>query len=163
MPPASRHRPALALAALGFALALALPSGPAGAARARLTCARPTRPLVKADLGLVVKAPTASRQGPVLVCQYASAGAPQALLVRYETGVTHRSFVFGRSQFDQHAEPTAALAGLGTEAYTSRFTAGPLTETTVVARQGGLEVLVTSAAPQAGEVKLVRTLLRPSA
>ena len=108
---------------------------------------------VKSALGITVASPSATKNGPVTVCLFAS--TPE-LLVRFETNETASLFAVGRKSFGQHGEPTKTVNGLGTEAYSSSTGS---TSNTIVVLKNKTELLITANEPLAKLVALAKLIL----
>lgn len=136
--------------AAGAAGVLAGAGTAAAAAGPSCNLASPAR--VKSALGLTVKSPSVTRNGPVTVCLFASA---PPLLVRFETNETAALFAIGRKSFAQHSEPTKTVSGLGSQAYSSSIGS----TNTIVALTNKTELLITGNEPLAKLVALAKLIL----
>jgi hypothetical protein len=117
------------------------------------SCSLASPKLVKSALGITVKAPIVTRNGPVTVCLFTST---PSLLVRFETNETAAMFAAGRKGFSQHGEPTKTVNGLGTEAYSSSMGSR---SNTIVVLKGTVELLITGAEPLTKQEALAKLLL----
>jgi hypothetical protein len=115
----------------------------AGTAAANVpSCSLASAKIVKSALGITVRSPVVTRNGPVTVCEFASASP---LLVRFETHASPSLFALGRKGFGQHGEPTKTVSGLGTAAYSSTLAGGK--SNTIVVLKSTTELLITGSAP----------------
>jgi hypothetical protein len=110
---------------------------------------------VKAHLGVQAAEPRATTNGPVTVCAYAVGGNENGVIVRFQTGFSHSAFLTGRDGFTQSGQPTADVAGVGDEAYSSALA----DFNTLVARKGTVEILITAEASVDAERGLMLELL----
>jgi hypothetical protein len=115
--------------------------------------------LIKETLGLDVTAPTVQENGTVLVCTYQPVpGAIDTVLVRFETASSAEQFRDTRETYAEHEMQTQDYPGFADEAYTNTLAAAGLTTNTLVARQGPVEILVSSSASFAQEQALEQKL-----
>jgi hypothetical protein len=111
-------------------------------------CTLATAALVSQKLGFVLTGPNVDRGPAATICTYDNpSNQAQSATVQVTTGATAASFATGRRGFAGHGEIVADAAGLGDEAYSATLTVGNVTNTTLVARKGGNEVLITTTAP----------------
>ncbi len=128
-----------------------------GRAAAQPTCALVPASLVNSALGTDVGDPAQTINGIVTVCEFKGAKAGH-VTVRFQTGDDSASFAAGRAGFDSNGEPTKDVAGFADEAYSSTLGSGDLAINTLVARQGSVEILVSSEADLDAEKTLERQL-----
>ena len=99
---------------------------------------------VNAALGTSVGAPSSIVNGSVTVCTYKqSAGT---VIVRFDTDSSASKFAEAKAGFGSHGETAVTASGFGDEAYTSSLGAGNYTTSTIVARKGSTELLITGPA-----------------
>jgi hypothetical protein len=111
-------------------------------------CTVATAALVNEKLGFGVAGPNIDRGGAATVCTYDNlSDRSQAVTVQVQTQATPDSFAKGREGFATHGEPVTAVPGLGDEAYSASLSVANLTNSTLVARRGSVEVLVTATVP----------------
>ena len=131
--------------ALPGAAAAAGPSVPAGAGPA---CTVATAALVGAKLGFGLTGPNVDRGPAATICTYDNpANRAQSATVQITTGATAAGFAQTRGGFATHGETVSDVAGLGDEAYSATLSVANVTNTTLVARKGSTEVLITTTAP----------------
>lgn len=140
---------ALILAAAAVAV---LATGPAAFAKAKAkahapSCGLATPAMVNTALGTNVTAPKVTKQGSVLVCTYPEGALSDKALIRYETGMTAKTFAASESGFTQHGEPVTPATGYGSQAYSSTIGGGDYVTNTLVVLKGRTELLVTASAP----------------
>ncbi len=111
--------------------------------------------MVGSALGKTVGEPTMQDNPPVRLCYYGIGSNARAVLVRYQTGTSADYFAQARAGFESHGEKTADVAGVGDQAYSSLL--GSVS--TLVARKGGTEVLITAPASLDGERQLMLQIL----
>jgi hypothetical protein len=111
-------------------------------------CTVATAALVSEKLGFTLQGPNVDRGPAATVCTYDNPSMPlQAATIQVQTQATSEGFAKGRDGFATHGEPVTAVAGLGDEAYSASLTVTSTTNTTLVARRGPIEVLITTTAP----------------
>jgi hypothetical protein len=101
--------------------------------------------------------PNKTVSGIVTVCTYVSAKSG-TVLVRFQTKEDAAGFAVGRQGFESSGQKTTDVSGLGDQAFSSTLGGGTIAVTTVVARKGEVEVLVTSRAPVDKETALITTI-----
>lgn len=111
-------------------------------------CTVATAALVSEKLGFKLSAPNVDRGPAATVCTYDNPTVQsQSATVQLQYQVTPASFAQGREGFSSHGEQVAAVAGLGDEAYSASLSVANITNSTLVARKGSIEVLITTTAP----------------
>ena len=108
-------------------------------------CGSVTAAQVNAALGTLVGAPNINRSNPpVSVCTY-SGGTPfRTVIVRAQGGQDAAGFALEKEAFNRNGQTTTDVPGYGDEAYSSVLTAGSISVSTLVARKGDVEILITS-------------------
>jgi hypothetical protein len=120
----------------------------AAGAAAGPPCTVATSALVGGKLGFALTGPNVDRGPTATICTYDNPSTPaQAATVQITTGATPASFAKTRQGFAGHGEVMADVAGLGDQAYSATLAVANVTNTTLVARKGGTEVLITTTAP----------------
>jgi hypothetical protein len=119
------------------------------------SCALAPPSLIKSALGLDVGAPTSATNPPVVGCTYPG---ERSVIVRFQSGEDASSFTRGRQGFERTGQPTTDVAGFQDQAYTASTEFGDIVSTTLVARRGPVEILVTSTATLDQEKALLTTL-----
>jgi len=124
-------------------------SGPAApAAVAGPACTVATAALVTAKLGFALTGPNVDRGPAATICTYDNpSNQAQSATVQITTGASPASFATGRNGFAGHGEAVTDVSGLGEQAYSATLSVANVTNTTLVARQGSNEVLITTTAP----------------
>ena len=111
-------------------------------------CTVATAALVSEKLGYTLVGPNVDRGPAATICTYDNPSNPaQAATVQVSTGATPDTFAKGRSGFASHGEIVTDVPGLGEQAYSATLAVANVTNTTLVARKGSHEVLITTAAP----------------
>jgi len=127
------------------------------AAAAGPSCTVATAALVGAKLGFGLSGPNVDRGPAATICTYDNpANRARSATVQITAGATAASFAQTRSGFATHGETVSDVAGLGDEAYSATLSVANVTNTTLVARKGSTEVLITTTAP-AGRVPALMT------
>jgi hypothetical protein len=126
----------------------------AAAASSGPSCSLASAKRVKSTLGIAVGSPAVTKNGPVTICEFASASP---LLVRFETGESASMFAAGRKGFTKHGEPTKTIRGLGTAAYSSSLAGGK--SNTIVVLKNTTELLITGSEPLAKFEALAKLIL----
>lgn len=124
---------------------------------AQPTCALVSASLVNAALSADVGNPVQTVNSIVTVCEFSGQKAGH-VTVRFQTSEDAASFAVGRKGFDANGEPTRDVAGFADQAYSSTLGSGDLVLNTLVARQGSVEILVSSKADVDAEKTLERQL-----
>jgi hypothetical protein len=129
------------------------------AGSAALTCDLVPASMVNAALGTDLGNPTQSAGAGAVACEFQGAKAG-TVMIRIQKGDDAAAFATERKTFDTSGQPTQDYAGLGDEAYTSTKTMplGLPDVTTLVAREGSVEILVSSSASTAAEQALEQQL-----
>jgi hypothetical protein len=118
----------------------AAPTGP--------SCTVATAALVGGKLGFLLTGPNVDRGPAATICTYDNpSNQAQSATVQLTTGATPDSFAKTRTGFAGHGEVVADVAGLGDQAYSATLSVANVTNTTLVARKGTTEVLITTTAP----------------
>ena len=111
-------------------------------------CTVATAALVSEKLGFTLSGPNVDRGPAATVCTYDNPTVrSQSATVQLQDQATPASFAKGRDGFSSHGERVAAVGGLGDEAYSASLSVANITNTTLVARKGSTEVLITTTAP----------------
>ena len=99
-------------------------------------------------LGFALTGPNVDRGPAATICTYDNPSSQaQSATVQIMTGATPATFATGRRGFSGHGEVVADVPGLGDQAYSATLAVANITNTTLVARKGGIEVLITTTAP----------------
>jgi hypothetical protein len=124
------------------------PSALAGAADSTgPPCTVATAALVGSKLGFTLTGPNVDRGPAATICTYDNpSDRAQSATVQITSGATAAGFAQTRNGFAGHGEAVTDVAGLGDEAYSATLTMANVTNTTLVARKGSTEVLVTTTA-----------------
>ena len=107
-------------------------------------CSLVTPAEVNAALGTSVGAPSTVVNGTVTVCTYKQSTG--AVIVRFDTASSAAKFAEARAGFGSHGETAVTASGFGDEAYTSTLGSGSYVTSTIVARKGSTELLITGPA-----------------
>jgi len=111
-------------------------------------CTVATAALVSAKLGFTLTGPNLDHGPAATICTYDSpSNQSQSATVQITTGATPASFAKGRTGFAGHGETVSDIAGLGDQAFSATLSMANVTNTTLVARKGSNEVLITTTAP----------------
>jgi hypothetical protein len=111
-------------------------------------CAVATAALVSEKLGFPLTGPNVDRGPAATICTYDNpSNQAQSATVQLTTPATPASFAAGRKGFAGHGEVVTDVPGLGEEAYSATLAVANVTNTTLVARRGRDEVLITTTAP----------------
>ena len=122
-------------------------TGPSGGA-AGPPCTVATAALVSSKLGFSLTGPNLDRGPAATICTYDNpSDRAQSATVQITSGATPAGFAQTRKGFAGHGESVTDIPGLGDEAYSATLTMANVTNTTLVARKGSTEVLVTTTAP----------------
>jgi hypothetical protein len=111
-----------------------------------VTCAIVTVNEVNAALGTALSARHVdSSNPPATVCTYSGGTPSKTVIVRFQTGQDTYDFASGKATLDSDRQTTTDVGGYGDEAYTSVLSGpGGITVTTLVARKGDVEVLISA-------------------
>jgi len=123
------------------------------------SCGLAPASLVNSALGTDVGKQVHKSIGIATVCQFAGAKAGQ-VIVRFQTGEDAATFAAERKQFDANGQPTANVAGFTDGAFSSTLNTLGVAYNTLVARDGAIEILVSSKAGLDAEKALERQLFR---
>ena len=123
-------------------------------------CTVVTAALVSGKLGFDLTGPNLDRGPAATICTYDNpSDRAQSATVEITNGATAASFATGRNAFASHRETVTGVAGLGDEAYSASLSMANITNTTLVARKGSVEVLITTTAPAARVPALMTAVL----
>lgn len=101
--------------------------------------------VVRSALGTDVGPATRSGADSTAVCTFTTVATPaRTIIVRMQRGIDAAAFARTREGFTATGQPAQDLTGFFDAAFVSVLEAQPLTTTTLVARRGSDEVLVTS-------------------
>ena len=141
------------------AAASASPAAAGGAGSSPVTCDLVPASLVNSALGTDLGAPSQTTAGSATACEYKGAKAG-AVEIRIQTADTATIFAAERKTFDTTGQRTKDYPGFGDEAFTNvRHMPLSLPDVnTLVARQGSVEILVSSTASIAAERTLEQQL-----
>jgi hypothetical protein len=109
-------------------------------------CRLVTPAQIGAELGVDVAGPSASVHGTTTICTYTAANLSDSVIIGYDSAATTRSFTTDRAGLRRRGDKVGKILGLGDEAFYAVATTGGTTVTTVVARKGSEQVLVTGTA-----------------
>jgi hypothetical protein len=114
---------------------------------------------VNAVLGTDLAAPDQRPAGNAIACEFKGTKAG-AVEIRIQAGDDTAAFAAGRKAFDTSGQPTKDYTGFGDEAYINirHMPLGLPDVNTLVARQGSVEILVSSSASIAAERALEQQL-----
>jgi hypothetical protein len=111
-------------------------------------CTVATGALVSEKLGLSLTGPNLDQGPTATVCTYDNPSVrSESATIQLQYKATAASFAHTRTGFSGHGEQVADVPGLGDEAYRATLSIGNVTNTTLVARKGATEVLITTTAP----------------
>jgi hypothetical protein len=111
-------------------------------------CTVATAALVGSKLGFSLTGPNLDRGPAATICTYDNpSNRAQSATVQITSGATPAGFAQTRNGFAGHGETVTDLPGLGDQAYSATLSMANVTNTTLVARKGSTEVLVTTTAP----------------
>jgi hypothetical protein len=123
------------------------PSALAGAA-AGPPCTVATAALVSQKLGFTLSGPNVDRGPAATICTYDNpSSTAQSATVQITAQATPATFAASRNGFAGHGEVVSDIPGLGDQAYSATLSVANVTNTTLVARKGSNEVLITTTAP----------------
>jgi hypothetical protein len=116
--------------------------------------------LVSEKLGFALTGPNVDRAPAATLCTYDNPSSQaQSATIQIATAATAATFAQGRSGFSSHGEVVTDVPGLGDEAYSATLAVANVTSTTLVARRGRDEVLITTTAPTARVPALMAAIL----
>jgi hypothetical protein len=134
---------ALGPSTLGPSTSATMSAGPAGP-----QCTVATAALVGGKLGYALTGPNVDKGPAATICTYDNPSSQlQSATVQITAGATPASFTTGRNGFTGHGEVVADVPGVGDQAYSATLAVANVTNTTLVARKGSYEVLITTTAP----------------
>jgi hypothetical protein len=111
-------------------------------------CTVATAALVTDKLGFTLTGPNVDRGPTATICTYDNPSSrAQSATVQITAQATPASFATGRNGFASHGEVVKDVPGLGDQAYSATLSVANVTNTTLVARKGTNEVLITTTAP----------------
>jgi hypothetical protein len=123
-----------------------------------IRCAAIDGTLLTSVLGGSYGAPREIQTGPITVCGYTSPGALGAVTIRVDSSSDAARFAGAKAALVANKQVARVVKGLGDEAFSASLSAGGVTLTTVDARKGAMEILVSSGATLAKEKALVAKL-----
>jgi hypothetical protein len=134
---------------------------PGGAAAAPAPpCTIATAALVSGKLGFALTGPNVDRGPAATICTYDNPSSQaQSATVQITAQATPASFAAGRNGFAGHGEVVSDVSGLGDQAYSATLSVANVTNTTLVARKGSNEVLITTTAPTGAVPGLMAAIL----
>ena len=110
-----------------------------------VTCAIVGVAEVNAALGTAVTARHLDTNPPATVCTFAGGTPSRTVIVRFQTGQDTYTFADDKAVYDSGGQTTTAVSGYGDEAFTSVLPVpGSIGVTTLVARKGDVEVLISA-------------------
>src|SRR5437660_953415 len=112
-----------------------------------IRCAAIDGALLTSVLGGEYGPPREIQTGPITVCSYTATGVTGAVTIRVDSASDAAKFAGAKAALTANKQVATVVKGLGDEAFSGSFTAGGVTLTTVDARKGHLEILVSSGAP----------------
>ncbi len=115
--------------------------------------------MINTTLGLSVTDPQETVVRATSTCGYTQAGAPSALILQIVTDASSAEFASAVQGFKSHGEDPSPVAGLGDEAVSVTLTAGGVSTTAVMAREGASQVLVSAPSNLDQVVSLVSQML----
>jgi hypothetical protein len=127
------------------------PSPAASAAATKPGCDLAPGSLVTAQLGVAVGDPEVTTTTLVTTCLYPAGSNPAGVIIRFQIREDHAGFLVGRAGFSSSAD----VSGVGDEAYSNVLAS----ITTLVARKGTVEILITAHAGLPAERSLMLILL----
>jgi len=131
-------------------------------------CAKFPPAMVGGALGMKLAAPQETVNGSVVLCRYGPASGVKNALIRFSTQSDATTFAAGKKGFTTGMGASmklkiADVPGFVDEAYTNTMTGGMgVKTTTLVARSGSLEVLVSCDATLAQEKALLTEIFAAS-
>ena len=120
------------------------PSTSSGGGSKAVDCSLVTPAEVNAALGTSVGTPSKIVNGSVTVCTYKQSMG--TVIVRFDTASSAAKFAQAKAGFGSHGETAVTATGIGDEAYTSTLGSGNYITSTIVARKGSTELLITGPA-----------------
>ncbi len=122
-------------------------------------CRRVTPAQIQSVVGVAVASPSASGRGTTTLCTYKAANLADSVIVGFDSAATTTSFQTDRAGLRRHGDKVGKILGLGDEAFYAVATSGGATVTTVVARKGSEQVLVTGTGAMTGLERLAEQAL----
>jgi hypothetical protein len=123
-------------------------------------CTTVTAALVSEKLGYALVGPNVDRGPAAMICTYDNpAKQSESATVQFSYQATSESYAKSRTGFSSHGEQVTDVAGLGDEAFSATLSVANITNTTLVARKGGNEVLITTTAPADKVPVLMKAIL----
>ncbi|HEV7535219.1 MAG TPA: hypothetical protein VGP90_06265 [Acidimicrobiia bacterium] len=136
------------------------PSSTAAGAPTGPPCTVATAALVGGKLGFPLAGPNVDRGPSATICTYDNpSNQAQSATVQLTSGATPDSFARSRTGFAGHGEVVTDVAGLGDQAFSATLAVANVTNTTLVARKGSTEVLITTTAPAGAVPGLMTAIL----
>jgi len=127
------------------------PSPAASVAATNPGCDLAPGSLVTAQLGVAVGDPRATTTSLVTTCMYTVGSNPSGVIIRFQINEDHAGYSLGMAAFSS----TSDVSGVGAEAYSAVIAS----YTTLVARKGTVEILLTAKAVLGAEKGLMLILL----
>jgi hypothetical protein len=110
-----------------------------------VSCAIVTVAQVNAALGTTTTARHVDSSPPATVCTFAGGTSSRTVIVRIQNGEDTNSFADDKAVYDSGGQTTTVVSGYGDEAFSSVLPVpGTVGVTTLVARKGDVEVLVSA-------------------
>jgi len=137
--------PSTATAAASASAGLPASGLPPARPSSSVTCAIVTVAEVNAALGTAVTARHLDTNPPATVCTYAGGTPSRTVIVRFQTGQDTNTFADDKAVYDSGGQTATDVSGYGDEAFTSALPVpGSIGVTTLVARKGDIEVLISA-------------------
>lgn len=115
---------------------------------------------VNAALGTTTTARHVDSSPPATVCTFAGGTSSRTVIVRIQNGEDANSFADDKAVYDSGGQTTTVVSGYGDEAFSSVLPVpGNVGVTTVVARKGDVEVLISAPAPLGPVEALMQKIL----
>lgn len=115
---------------------------------------------VNAALGTTTTARHVDSSPPATVCTFAGGTSSRTVIVRIQNGEDANSFADDKAVYDSGGQTTTVVSGYGDEAFTSVLPVpGSVGVTTVVARKGDVEVLISAPTPLGPVEALMQKIL----
>jgi hypothetical protein len=123
------------------------------------SCTQVPLAMIDSSLDLNVTDPQETIVNSTSTCGYTEGGAPSPLILQLVTKATGAEFASAVQGFKSHGQDPTPVAGLGDEAASVTLAAAGVSTTTVMARQGSSQVLVSASATLDQVTKLVKQIL----